>query len=148
MSKSAGEEQSHWDQLIDSFDLLFSRVNDIGAIQQELKTQLQANSSKVDQCSKDRQFIAQQGKANGQAVAQLTLRQFDEEAQSDSESSGSVLFDDEEPQFENVFAKHKSNAKPGPSKKPRTKPDNKDQDSLPHHALPKMQFATFDGSHP
>jgi len=48
-------------------------MDDIGVIQQELKTQMQENNKKVDKCSAEQQFIAQQVRANGQAVAQLTL---------------------------------------------------------------------------
>ena len=79
MSKSTDDEKSRWDQMLESVDLLFHRMNDIGVIQQELKTQMQENNKKVDKCAAEQQFIAQQVRANGQAVAQLTLQQFDKE---------------------------------------------------------------------
>ena len=48
---------------MESVDLLFHRMNDIGVIQQELKTQMQENNKKVDKCSAEQQFIAQQVRA-------------------------------------------------------------------------------------
>ena len=81
MSKSTDDDKSHWDQMLESVDLLLHRMNDIGVIQQELKTQMQENNKKVDKCAAEQQFIAQQVRANGQAVAQLTLQQFDKEPQ-------------------------------------------------------------------
>jgi hypothetical protein len=54
---------------MDNFDLLFTQMNDIGIIQQDLKNQLTANNQKIDGCTKEQQFIAQQVKANGQVVA-------------------------------------------------------------------------------
>ena len=74
MSKSADDDQSKWDQVMDHFDLLFNRMTDMGIVQQEMKTQIELNNAKVDKCSADQQFIAEQVRANGQAVAQLTLR--------------------------------------------------------------------------
>lgn len=59
MSKSIDDERSKWDQVMDNFDLLFTRMIDMGIVQQELKTQIELNNSKVDKCSSDQQFIAQ-----------------------------------------------------------------------------------------
>jgi hypothetical protein len=32
MSKSAEEEKTRWDQVMENFDLLFSQVNEIGVV--------------------------------------------------------------------------------------------------------------------
>jgi len=144
MSNSA-EEKSCWGQVMENFDLLFTLMNDIGIIQQEVKQQLIDTNLKVAQCTADQQFIAQQVRANGQAVAQLTLRQFEKEAW--SVNNGSVIAD-EEVEFENVFAHGKAKAKPEPSHHYRGSKPNPKQDSLPHHALPKMQFPSSDGTQP
>jgi hypothetical protein len=113
----------------------------------------------VDNVASNKKFIAEQVKANGHAVAQLTLRQFDEEAHSVSDSSGSVVFEEEAP-FPNVFVedKCKGTFKPSSSKQPRPKFDdpkkdnkednNQKKDQLPHHSLPKMPFPTFSGDNP
>lgn len=50
---------------MDNFDLLFVRVNNIGVIQQDLKTQLANTSLKVDTCTVEQKIIAQQVRANG-----------------------------------------------------------------------------------
>jgi len=58
MSRSQEDENTKWDQVMEHFDLLFTRVNDIGVIQQDLKKQLAANSLKIDACTSKQQFIA------------------------------------------------------------------------------------------
>jgi hypothetical protein len=53
MSKSTEEEKKRWDQVMENFDLLYTRLNDMGITQQELKNQIQLNNTKVDQCSNE-----------------------------------------------------------------------------------------------
>ena len=62
---------------MEHFDLLFTRVNDIGEVQQQMKTQMDIRGQAMDNYTAEQQLIAQQVKANGAAVAQLTMRQFD-----------------------------------------------------------------------
>jgi hypothetical protein len=45
---------------MENFDLLYTRLNDMGITQQELKNQIQLNNTKVDQCSNEQKLIAQQ----------------------------------------------------------------------------------------
>lgn len=116
----------------------------MGIIQQEVKQQLANTTLKAEQCIADQRFIAQQVKANGQAVAQLTLRQFEREA--GFVSDGSVVADNDT-MFENVFAKGKTNTKPEHSHQFKHMPPPK-KDNLPHHSLPKMHFPYFDGVQP
>lgn len=144
MASSADDERTRWGQVMDNFDLLYARLNDMGLIQQEVKQQLADTTRKVDQCTSDQRLIAQQVKANGQVVAQLTLRKF--EMEDGSVNDGSVVADDDT-MFENMFAKGKTNTKGEPSHKFRHQTPPK-KDSLPHHALPKMHFPTFDGVQP
>jgi len=40
MSKNTDEEKTKWDQVMENFDLLYARINDMGITQQELKTQI------------------------------------------------------------------------------------------------------------
>ena len=143
MTKSADDDQSKWDQVMDHFDLLFNRMTDMGIVQQEMKTQIELNNAKVDKCSVDQQFIAQQVRANGQAVAQLTLRHFEEENRSISHSSSSLVHEDEEEHFQNMFAKDKSIKKPEQSKYHRSKMEHDKGEGVPHHALPKMFFPSL-----
>jgi hypothetical protein len=69
MSRSADEEKSRWDQVMENFDLLFSQMNELGVVQQQVKTQLDIRGAAMDQYSQEQHMIAQQVKANGQAVA-------------------------------------------------------------------------------
>jgi two-component sensor histidine kinase len=110
MSKNTDAEKTRWDQVMENFDLLFTRVNDIGLIQQELKKE---NSEIRDA----QRVISQQVQAIGQAVAALTLRQMENEAHSNHSDVLSLL-SEEVPSFENVFGKTKDESRPGTSKKP------------------------------
>jgi hypothetical protein len=65
MSTKTDEEKDRYEHIMEHFDLLFARVNDIGVIKQELKKEL----TKTKQ---DQKIISQQVQANGQAVASLT----------------------------------------------------------------------------
>lgn len=130
---------------MDNFELMFNRMNDLGAIQQELKQQLDTQNLKVDQYTAEQRVIAQQVKANGRAVAHLTIKQFsNDDKYVDDESE----VQDGDAMFENVFAKKpdKDNGEPSNHYKQHHPPHRKD--SLPHHTLPKMHFPKFDGSHP
>ena len=59
---------------MEQFDLLFTRVNDIGEVQQQMKTQMDIRAQAMDHYTTEQHLIAQQVKANGAVVAQLTMR--------------------------------------------------------------------------
>jgi len=147
MSKSTEEEKSNWDQVMENFDLLFSQMNDIGVVQQQLKTQMDIRGAAMDQYSTEQRMIGQQVKANGAAVAQLTLQQFDHHRQSDADEEGSEIIEDNDT-FHNVFASDNGKVKPESSKtkKPPPKPGKKE--ALPRQAIPKVPFPKFDGTDP
>ena len=64
----------------------------------------------------DQKLISKQVQANGQAVASLTIRQMEPEAQFDKyETSSSLSVEDQH--FDNVFAEKKPEPKPEPSRK-------------------------------
>jgi len=52
MSKRVADDTDWWDQILEHFDLMSTRMNDMGITQQEPKTQIQLNNSKVEQCCK------------------------------------------------------------------------------------------------
>lgn len=116
---------------MEQFDLLFTRVDDIGAVQQQMKAQMDIRVAAMDTYMAEQHLIAQQVQANGAAVAQLTMRRFAEEDQLDDNTSVSIIFDEED-HFENMFAKNKDMAKPESSKhrKPPLRHDNKASGSL------------------
>ena len=72
MSKTSEEGNTRWDQIMGNFDLLFAQINDLGLIQQELKTEVTA-------AKEEQKKIVKQVQANGQAVASLTIRQMEKE---------------------------------------------------------------------
>jgi len=147
MSKSIEEEKTRWDQVMENFDLLFSQVNEIGVVQQQMKSQMDIRGAAMDQYSAEQHMIAQQVKANGAAVAQLTMQQFEREPKFEDDSPGSTVDEEAEP-FNNVFAQYKGTHKPEPSRKrkPTSKFDR--TTSLPTQSMPKMQFPKFDGANP
>jgi hypothetical protein len=63
---------------MENFDLHFSRVSNIGVIQQELKVLMDISSSVVDKYSAEQHqhMIDQTSQSQWPAVAQLTLCQF------------------------------------------------------------------------
>ena len=149
MSKRSDDDKSKWDQMMESVDLLFDRISDINNSQPELKQQVMETTQKVDRFSTEQDFISQQVKANGQAVARLTLKNFEKEEQFLSDDAMSEFFEDDEAEdFDNVFANGKKPAKASVFKPHRHNNDPPPKNSLPHQSLPKMQFPTFDGQHP
>ena len=106
MARSADDEKQFMDQVMEQFDLLFTRVNDIRELQQQMKAQMDIRGAAMDNYSAEQYMIAQQVKANGAAVAQLTMRQFDNEAAYDDDDEVSMVFEEKE-SFHNVFAKDK-----------------------------------------
>jgi len=83
----------------------------------------------------DQRKIAKHVQTNEQAIANLTLHQMENEALSDNSDGASVVFDEEQPEFQNVFAKRKHDSRPSTSKQPKQHRDHP-KESLPHHCLP------------
>ena len=49
---------------MENFDLLFSQVNEIGLVQQQMKSQMVIRGAAMDQYTAEQHMIAQQVKAN------------------------------------------------------------------------------------
>lgn len=75
------------------------------------------------------------------------MRQFDDE-RSASTGSESLLDEEDEQEFQNVFGNHSKASQPEHSRARKHKGDHTRQGTIPHHALPKMYFPKFDGNHP
>jgi len=144
MSKNTEEENTRWDQVMEHFDLLFTRVNDIGEVQQQMKTQIDIRGQAMDNYTAEQHLIAQQVRANSAAVAQLMLWHFEHEGPFEDDSSVSVIFDEEQ-QFENVFAKDKGPHKPETSKTKKPpqarQEDNPTDPSDAKNAVPKVRWS-------
>ena len=81
------------------------------------------------------------------------MRQFDHEDQFGDHASESVIFYDEQPHFEIVFASKKDTFEPRSSKTKKPPPKNERnkeerKTTLPNQSMPKMQFPKFDGTSP
>jgi len=109
-----------------------------------MKTQMDIRGQAMDNYTAQQQLIAQQVKANGAAIAQLTMRQFHNDGSFSDDSSISVIFYEKE-DFENVFARNKGTHKPKSSKTRRPPPKHDKKNPLSSQAMPKMQFPKFDG---
>ena len=112
-----------------------------------MKAQMDIRGAAMDNYSAEQHMIAQQVKANGAAVAQLTMRQFDNEAAYDDDDGASMLFG-EKASFQNVFARDKETVKAETSKIRRHPHRIGKRDTFPSTAMPKMQFSKFDGTDP
>jgi hypothetical protein len=64
------------DQILESIDLVFSRLTDVGVQQLLMKKQIEANTQTLGKHKTDQQLMAQQIAATGQAGAKLTVEQF------------------------------------------------------------------------
>lgn len=102
----------------------------------------------MDQYSQEQQLIAQQIKANGAAIAQLTMRQWEEEPKYDDDEEKVSVYSDGNASFQNVFGKDKHIPKTEHTKHHKSVPKQEKKDSINKHAMPKMNFPTFDGTNP
>ena len=62
----------HWEQMMESLDLLFARVTDIGRDQQQIRAHLEHNSEVMAGYSTAQEILTRKVEATGQAVAKLT----------------------------------------------------------------------------
>jgi len=49
MSKTAASDEERWNAILEHMYLMSTRMNDMGIAQQELKSQVQSSSAKIDQ---------------------------------------------------------------------------------------------------
>jgi uncharacterized protein YoxC len=73
MGRDAEKENTKLDQIMESLDLLFERVTDVGLQQQSMKQQIEQTIHTVTQQREDQQRMAQQIAETGRAMAQLTI---------------------------------------------------------------------------
>ena len=62
----------HWEQMMESLDLLFARVTDIGRDQQQIRAHLEHNSEVMAGYSTAQEILTRKVEATSQAVAKLT----------------------------------------------------------------------------
>lgn len=73
MAEGYAKTDAKLDKLMESVDLLFSKMEDLTITQQQMQVKLDINSKAVDLSMREQQLMAQQLEAIGQAVAKLTL---------------------------------------------------------------------------
>jgi uncharacterized membrane protein YkoI len=69
-------------------------MNEIKIVQTQMKTQMDLRGAAMDQYSQEQHMIAQKIKANGAAIAQLTMRQWEDDAKYDQDDHTSLLSED------------------------------------------------------
>ena len=75
MEERAQAEDAHWDSVMESLDLLFTKVATMENRQQRVETQLEVSARVMEQVLLDQQTLAKQMESTGNAVAQLTINQ-------------------------------------------------------------------------
>lgn len=144
MDEDALREDRRWDRVSENFDMLFSRVEVIGANQHRLEAQMNLGNKVMEQILKDQQLLAKQIEVTGDAVARLTLDR-------------SPVQEEEEPPSPTL-----SHGLPEHHRRPprlplagtsfRSRSHGQGQRSAEgfggRHVIPKMSCPTFDGSNP
>jgi len=72
MEEHIQAEDTHWDQVMESLDLLFARVTDIGRDQQQIRAQLGQHTDVLQGYAQAQEVLTQKVDAASQAVAKLT----------------------------------------------------------------------------
>jgi uncharacterized protein related to proFAR isomerase len=85
MAKESGKGIGKLDQIIDSLDLLFERITDVGVQQQTMKTQIERNTQTMQQDTAEQQVMAKQIAEAGRAIARLTINQMRDAEDTESE---------------------------------------------------------------
>ena len=63
---------AHWEQMMESLDLLFALITDIGRDQQQIQAQLERNAEVMAGYGTAQELLSRKVDATSQAVAQLT----------------------------------------------------------------------------
>ena len=75
MEERARVDEEHWDSVLESLDLLFTKVAVVENRQQRMETQIDVSTKLLEQMLLDQQTLAKQMETTGNAVAQLTMNQ-------------------------------------------------------------------------
>ena len=135
MAEDAEKEGAKLDQILNSIDMLFTRVTDIGLTQQKMRAQLDLNTQAVDMQTAEQKIMAKQIAEAGQAIAQLRIDQMSsrETPSSDSDSISSA------------------STTPEPSRRQRPRGETHritTHDPVPRYSMPKMSCPRFNGDNP
>ena len=136
MESFSQREDSHWDQMTESIDLLFSRVGNIERVQSQMSAQIDLSAQIMDQVLRDQITLAKQLETTGQTVSRLTQR-------FPTTDSGPTR-----PPFQSSMNASGSGEPPFPHSSPGYHGSGRDSSALPRHSVPKMAFPRFTGENP
>jgi len=136
MESFSQREDSHWDQMTESIDMLFSRVSNIERVQSQMSAQIDLSAQIMDQVLRDQITLAKQLETTGQTVSRLTQR-------FPTTDSGPTR-----PPFQSSMNASGSGEPPFPHSSPGYHGSGRDSSALPRHSVPKMAFPRFTGENP
>jgi hypothetical protein len=138
MQEESELENGKLDKIIESLDLLFTRVTDMGVTEQQMRKSVEGNSAAIEKQTQDHRFMAQQLEQHGKAVARLTLNQmrFQEDSSSDTECS---LEESVQQSFPPTFQK---------KKKPHQHKEPQQHNPVSKYHMPKVFCPRFNGDNP
>ena len=136
MESFSQREDSHWDQMTESIDLLFSRVGNIERVQSQMSAQIDLSAQIMDQVLRDQITLAKQLETTGQTVSRLAQRF----PTTDSSPT--------RPPFQPSMNASGSGEPPFPHSSPGYHGSGRDSSALPRHSVPKMAFPRFTGENP
>ena len=131
MEEHIQAEDTHWDQVMESLDLLFARVTDIGRDQQQIRAQLGHHTEVLQGYGQAQEALTHKVDATSQAVAQLT--------------PDSISFEPARP----PPSSHQGPSGETGYHRPPFQSGRLHQDhSNGRNYIPKLSFPRFDGHHP
>jgi chromosome segregation ATPase len=71
------QEATKWDEMMESIDLIFAKMTDMGNHQDKIEAKVDMSNKVMEQMIKDQERITKQLASNGQAIAQLRMKQRD-----------------------------------------------------------------------
>jgi len=146
MEERFTQDDERWEQVNLNFDLLFARVDSMGANQQRMEAQMDLGNKVMEQILHDQQLLAKQIELTGEAVARLNLNQTPL-PEHDVEPPSPTYTHRSGPSF-------RTNRPPPLGNPSRIRPPAPRTHRSPEspagyrHVLPKMSCPTFDGSNP
>ena len=143
MEEDALREDRRWDRVSENFDLLFSRVEVIGANQHRLEAHMNLGNMVMEQILKQ-QLLAKQIEVTGEAIARITL---DRPPVQEEEEPPSPILSQVSPEH------HRRPPRPPPAGTSFRSRAHGQGPRPPNgfggrHVIPKMSCPTFDGSNP
>ena len=57
MAHTTSQDDRHWEQVMESLDLIFARMTDIGSTQQQLRAQVELNTQAMHQYGEEHQIL-------------------------------------------------------------------------------------------